>query len=131
MSVELDFNLTLTSDCRSDCSTWDFNRKAFVCRKNCEGVNGCEYNDSIVSQTTGLTMKELCNDQVLGWAKDHNLTYDIVCCSPGLVSKTSPVLAEITFAPNVRNAHTVFLGTVYYSKEGKFYGVYVTGASLK
>jgi hypothetical protein len=130
-SVELDFNLTLTNDCRSDCSAWDFSRKAFVCKDACEGMNGCDYNESIVSDYTGQDISLVCDAQVLGWSKQHNSTHDIICCNGGYMAKNSLVLAEITYAPNIKNAHTSFLGTVYYAKEGKFYGVYVIGATLE
>ena len=69
-SVEID-----DSPCKADCTTFDN-----ICHEECDGVNGCVYNDTYYSAEWRF-IKQVCNLQKKGWVKIFNATHDIICCN--------------------------------------------------
>ena len=78
-SQPMDFELALSSECQSDCTTNDG-----YCHAECDGVNGCAF-----SPETNLaleTVAVVCNGKGVGWNVDFDTTTtypagQVLCCT--------------------------------------------------
>jgi len=131
-SEDRDFPLIkidLSQDCRKDCSRAeydpDFKRYTFRCDSDCDGINGCKYNNSVVLND-GRSMKDACDQKELGWRITYNTSYDITCCNQGYHPKIVKTLAEIRLMPYIVDAQSYYLGTYRFDVDGKLYSAYIT-----
>ncbi len=127
VDTRTDFNITLLSSCMEDCTSFNSDDNKFYCDKNCDGINGCTYNASIVSDypeyPPSSTMKDLCNDLSPGWTVYHNSTDDIQCCNKGYVKKPQYRTAVVDLGSNYSHVDSYYGGMVSYY--GKFLSVWV------
>ncbi len=120
--------LQLTQECRDDCSRAeydaDFGRFAYRCDADCDGINGCKYNNSVVLND-GRTMKDACDQKELDWRIQKDTTTDIVCCNIGYKTKLNKTQVLIRLSSKVKDAQSYYLGTYRYEREGKLYSAYL------
>jgi hypothetical protein len=112
--------LDLVKECQPDCTMND-NR----CHIECDGINGCDFNESIVATSganAGLNMAEICDGGKPGWEKMLNDTHVFSCCQ-GNPRPSSAALVKPELVSDVENIKT-FQHTVNY--KGKKIKMYVT-----
>ncbi len=127
VDTKTDFYITLLSSCREDCTSFNLEDNKYYCDKDCDGTNGCSFNQSVVSDSSiyppGSTMKELCDELSPGWTVFHNSTYDIQCCKQGYVRKPESHNISISLDGDYNTMDSFYAGLV--SHNGKFYSVWV------
>ncbi len=127
VDTKTDFYITLLSSCREDCTSFNLEDNKYYCDKDCDGTNGCSFNQSVVSDSPlyppGSTMKELCDELSPGWTVFHNSTYDIQCCNQGYVLKPEYKTASVSLDSTYSHVDSYYGGMVSYY--GKFLSVWV------
>ncbi len=125
--VQKDYYADLLSSCRHDCTSYNADDKEYYCDKDCDGINGCEFNQSVVSNSSiyppGSTMKDLCDQLKPGWKLEHNSTFDILCCNGGYTIKPEYVNASLDLSGNYKHIESFYGGLVSYY--GKFVSIWV------
>ncbi len=127
--TELNFTLSLSTDCRPDCTVFD--GTDFRCEAGCDGTNGCSYDPLVVSERYAASMREMCDDKLPGWTVEHNATHNIACCNQGYQETGRQVVAHVDYTPGVENAQTFYAGTLTYAPEGRLYSLYIVAYDVK
>jgi hypothetical protein len=76
-SQPMNFELALSSECQSDCTTNDG-----YCHAECDGVNGCTFSPEV--NLIGETVVDVCDGKGEGWVRDFDTTThsdgEVLCC---------------------------------------------------
>jgi len=127
-NIMTDYYADLLSSCLSDCTSYNNDFAQYYCNKACDGINGCSYNSSVISDFqdpafTGKTMIELCHDLESDWTVPHNDSHDIICCNKGYIIKPEYTSATLGLSGSYKQIDSFYGGLVSYS--GKFVSIWI------